>query len=48
MENKSFTLAYLETLSSADLIALADDYGIDIPDNLNRRFIIGKLPLVLR
>lgn len=43
MENKSLTLAYLETLSSADLIALADDYGIDIPDNLNRRFIIGEL-----
>ena len=43
MENKILTLAYLETLSSADLIALADDYGIDIPDNLNRRFIIGEL-----
>lgn len=43
MENKVFTLAYLETLSSADLITLADDYGIDIPDNLNRRFIIGEL-----
>ena len=28
MENKILTLAYLETLSSADLIALADDYGI--------------------
>ena len=43
MENNNLTLAYLETLSSADLIALADDYGIDIPDNLNRRFIIGEL-----
>ncbi len=43
MENKVLTLAHLETLSSADLIALADDYGIDIPDNLNRRFIIGEL-----
>ncbi|WP_407426187.1 DUF4912 domain-containing protein [Treponema sp.] len=43
MENTVLTLAYLETLSSADLIALADDYGIDIPDNLNRRFIIGEL-----
>lgn len=43
MEQKILTLAYLETLSSADLIALADDYGIDIPDNLNRRFIIGEL-----
>jgi len=43
MENKLLTLAHLETLSSADLIALADDYGIDIPDDLNRRFIIGEL-----
>lgn len=43
MENELLTLAHLETLSSADLIALADDYGIDIPDNLNRRFIIGEL-----
>ena len=43
MEQKILNLAYLETLSSADLIALADDYGIDIPGNLNRRFIIGEL-----
>ncbi|MBQ9622434.1 MAG: DUF4912 domain-containing protein [Treponema sp.] len=43
MENKFLTLSHLETLSSADLIALADDYGIDIPDELNRRFIIGEL-----
>lgn len=34
---------YLETLPSADLIALADDLGIDVPENLNRRFIIGEL-----
>lgn len=34
---------YLETLSTADLIALADEYGIDIPEHLNRRFIIGEL-----
>lgn len=43
MENKFLTLSHLETLSSADLISLADDYGIDIPDELNRRFIIGEL-----
>ena len=35
--------SYLESLSSADLISLADDYGIDVPDDLNRRFIIGEL-----
>ncbi len=43
MDNKLLSLQHLETLSSADLIAIADDYGIDIPDNLNRRFIIGEL-----
>ncbi len=43
MDAKFLSLQYLETLSSADLIALADDYGIDIPDDLNRRFIIGEL-----
>ena len=34
---------YLESLSTADLISLADEYGIDIPEELNRRFIIGEL-----
>ena len=43
MENSNLTLSHLETLSSTDLISLADDYGIDIPDNLNRRFIIAEL-----
>ena len=31
---------HLETLTSSQLIELADEYGIDIPDDLNRRFII--------
>ncbi|MBR4373990.1 MAG: DUF4912 domain-containing protein [Treponema sp.] len=43
MDTKILSRSYLETLSSSDLIALADDYGIDIPDNLSRRFIIGEL-----
>ncbi|MBR1536362.1 MAG: DUF4912 domain-containing protein [Treponema sp.] len=43
MDTNALTLPYLETLSSADLISLADDYGIDIPDNLSRRFIIAEL-----
>ncbi len=34
---------YLESLSTADLIDLADDCGIDIPDDLNRKFIIEEL-----
>lgn len=33
----------LETLTSSQLIDLADEYGIDIPDSLNRQFIIEEL-----
>lgn len=43
MENQKITRAYLETLSFSDLSALADEYGIDVPENLNRRFLIGEL-----
>lgn len=43
METKILSRSYLETLSTADLISIADDYGIDVPDDLNRRFIIGEL-----
>jgi uncharacterized protein len=43
MDISFLTRSYLETLSSADLISLADDYDIDIPSDLNRRFIIGEL-----
>lgn len=43
MEKPFLSRQYLESVSTADLISLADDYGIDIPDNLNRRFIIAEL-----
>ena len=43
MDTMLVSRTYLESLSTADLISLADDYGIDIPENLNRRFIIGEL-----
>ncbi len=43
MKTKILSRAYLETLSTPDLISLADEYGIDIPDDLNRRFIVGEL-----
>ncbi|MGL4986845.1 MAG: DUF4912 domain-containing protein [Treponemataceae bacterium] len=43
VEKLAFTRSYLETLSSADLIDLVADYGVDIPDGLNRRFIISEL-----
>lgn len=43
MEKVNLTRSYLETLSSADLKDLADEYGIDIPENLTRRFVIAEL-----
>ena len=43
MDLKKITLSYLETLSSAALLSLADELGIDIPENLNRSFIIREL-----
>lgn len=42
-EAKNLSRNHLETLTSSQLIALADQYGIDIPDDLNRRFIIVEL-----
>ena len=43
MERADITRAYLETLSSADLNDLAEEYGIDIPEDLTRRFVIAEL-----
>ncbi|HBB43697.1 MAG TPA: hypothetical protein DEO40_03465 [Treponema sp.] len=43
MEKTVLSRQQLESASTADLLALADDYGIDIPDNLNRRILIGEL-----
>lgn len=37
------TRAKLEALTSAELLDIADEYGIDAPDDLNRQFIIGDL-----
>lgn len=43
MDIKILNRSHLETLSTADLISLCDEFGIDIPENLNRSFIIGEL-----
>lgn len=43
METEKITRAYLETLSFSDLEAFADEYGIDIPKDLDRRFVIEEL-----
>ena len=42
-KDSRLTRAKLETLSSAELLEIADEYGIDAPDDLNRQFIIGDL-----
>ena len=42
MENV-ISRTYLETLSFSDLLKIADDYGIDVPENLNRSFLIGEI-----
>ena len=43
MEAENINRAYLETLSFADLSNLADEYGVDVPENLDRRFLIAEL-----
>lgn len=43
MEDKVITRAYLETLSFSDLKKLADEYGVDVPEDLDRRFLLSEL-----
>lgn len=43
MDEKQISRAYLETLSFSDLSVLADRFGIDVPLDLDRRFLIAEL-----
>ena len=43
METPVLSRQKLESFSTQDLLDLADDYGIDIPEDLNRRFIIEEI-----
>ena len=43
MKDETITRTYLETLSFSDLVELADDYGVDVPEDLDRRFLIAEL-----
>ncbi|MBQ6058233.1 MAG: DUF4912 domain-containing protein [Treponema sp.] len=43
MEIEKINRQYLETLSNSQLISLGDELGIDIPEDLNRNFIIAEL-----
>ena len=42
-KDNRLTRAKLEAMTSAELLDIADEYGIDAPDDLNRQFIIGDL-----
>jgi hypothetical protein len=43
MEENPVTRSYLESLSTGELVRLADGSGVDIPPELDRLFIIGEL-----
>jgi hypothetical protein len=43
MSDRSLTRISLESLTSAELVKLADFYGLDIPPGLDRLFIIEEL-----
>lgn len=43
MEDEKINRTYLETLSFSDLVKLADEYGVDVPEDLDRRFLISEL-----
>lgn len=43
MESVAINRAYLETLSFSDLVKIADDEGIDVPEDFNRIFLIEEI-----
>lgn len=40
--------AHIEALSFSDLVTMADEYGIDVPEDLDRQFLIAELIEVLQ
>ena len=43
MNEEQLNRASLEKLSFSDLVKLADEYGVDVPEDLDRRFLIAEL-----
>ncbi len=43
MNEEPMNRASLEKLSFSDLVKLADEYGVDVPEDLDRRFLIAEL-----
>ena len=43
MSDEALNRASVEKLSFQDLVKLADEYGVDVPEDLDRRFLIAEL-----
>ena len=43
MNEETLDCASLEKLPFSDLVQLADEYGVDVPEDLDRRFLIAEL-----
>jgi hypothetical protein len=43
MDDSRLTKTYLDSLTTDELVKMADRFGLDIPPNLERPFIIGEL-----
>ncbi|MCR5063224.1 MAG: DUF4912 domain-containing protein [Treponema sp.] len=43
MAESNITRNYLETLSFSELVAIADEYGVDVPEDLDHRFLIAEI-----
>ncbi len=48
MEKMIVDRGHIESLSFSDLVTLADEYGIDVPDDLDRQFLIAEIIDVLQ
>jgi len=48
MEKMIVDRGHIESLSFSDLVTLADEYGIDVPDDLDRQFLIAEIIEVLQ
>ena len=43
MNSEQINYALLEKLTFSELVKLADEYGVDVPQDLDRRFLIAEL-----
>ena len=43
MNDRNISRNYLEKLPFSELVELADEYGVDVPEDLDRRFLIAEL-----